>query len=83
MLVKLGFFVAIMSGIPDSLRCIPLYKVQDFWFHTLKTGFGYMGQNTMCTSMGLQVKVLVVVHPHLSYSRMTFRNPRKSAILTL
>ena len=58
-------------------------EVQDFGFHTLKTGFAHMGENSMCTSMGLQVKVLVVVHPNLSYSRMTFRNFRKSGILTL
>ena len=41
-----------------------------------------MGQYTLCTSTGLPVKVLVVDHSHLSYPRMTFANPTKSAIIT-
>ena len=31
--VKLGFWIPIVSGIPDSLSCIPDSKDQDFGFH--------------------------------------------------
>ena len=31
--VELGFQIAIVGGIPDSLRWIPDSKAQDFWFH--------------------------------------------------
>ena len=52
-----------------------------FSFHTSKAGFAYMGQNTLSTSTSLAVKVLVVVHPHLSCPRMTFPNATTSAII--
>ena len=31
--VELGFWIPIVSGIPDSLSCIPDSKAQDFGFH--------------------------------------------------
>ena len=34
--VKLGFWIPIVSGIPDSLSCIPDFKDQDFGFHKQK-----------------------------------------------
>ena len=34
--VKLGFWIPIVSGIPDSLSCIPDSKDQDFGFHKQK-----------------------------------------------
>ena len=67
--VQLGLWIPIMRGIPDSMSCIPVSKTQDSWFHIPKPRFTYMGQNTVCTNKGLQMKVVVVVvvvHPHLS-----------------
>ena len=48
---KLGFWIPIVSGIPDSLSCIPDSKVQDFRFRISKaeisripeSGFAYLG----------------------------------------
>ena len=34
--VEFGFRIQIVSGIPDSLSCIPDSKGQDSWFHELK-----------------------------------------------
>ena len=34
--VKLRFWIPIVSGIPDSLSCIPYSKDQDFGFHKQK-----------------------------------------------
>ena len=39
--VELGFQIAIVGGIPDSLRWIPDSRAQDFWFHKSGT------QNTL------------------------------------
>ena len=41
-----------------------------------------MGQNTVRTSKGLQMKVVVVVvvHPHLSSLRRTLPNPRRGTV---
>ena len=40
-----------------------------------------MGQNIVCTSKGLQMKVVVVVvHPHLSSPRRTLPNPRRGTV---
>ena len=44
--VELGFWIPIISGIPDSLSCIPDSKTQDFRFHKPNcpdSGFPYMG----------------------------------------
>ena len=37
--LELGFWIPIVSGIPDSLSCIPDYKTQDSGFH--KQNFAY------------------------------------------
>ena len=48
--VKLGFWIPIVSGIPDSLSCIPDSKAQDFGFHKQKFpripefGFAYVAR---------------------------------------
>ena len=34
--VELGFWIPIVSGIPDSLSCTPDSKTQDFRFHKQK-----------------------------------------------
>ena len=36
LLVKLGFWITIVSGIPDSSSCIPDLKAQDSEFHKQK-----------------------------------------------
>ena len=41
--VKLGFCISIVSGIPDSLGCIPDSKAQDFWFLQLYSEFQSAG----------------------------------------
>ena len=44
-LVELGFRIPIVSGIPDSLSCIPDSKARDSGFHKSKfPGFPYMGR---------------------------------------
>ena len=79
--VELGLWIPIMRGIPDSMSCIPVSKTHDSWFHIPKPRFTYMGQNTVCTSKGLQMKVVaVVVHPHLSSPRRTLPNPRRGTV---
>ena len=48
-LVEHGFWIPILSGIPDSLSCIPDSKTQDSGFHKEniyqipESGFPYMG----------------------------------------
>ena len=55
--VELGFRIPIVSGIPDSLSCIPDSKAQDFWFH--KQNFpGFRNPiNGSETNLGLVIKL--------------------------
>ena len=45
--VKLGFWIAIVSGILDSLRCIPDSKAQDSTSSTSKKIPGFLNQNSL------------------------------------
>ena len=55
--VELGFRIPIVSGVLDSLSCIPDSKAQDFWFH--KQNFlGFRNPiNGSETNLGLVIKL--------------------------
>jgi len=86
--VELGFWIPIVRGIPDSLRCIPDSKAQDSRFHRQKFP-GYSGirvlfhraKNTLPYTEERRKNKIIDIHPgNLSKKRRlnTFQHSTKS-----
>ena len=56
--VELGFWIPIVSGIPESLRCIPDSKAQDSAFHQQTSALPYMRRNTAVSSRSFEERQL-------------------------
>ena len=55
--VELGFRIPIVSGIPDSLSCIPDSKAKDFWLHEQNFPGFRNPINGSETNLGLVIKL--------------------------